>query len=373
MNFKEILESVKDQQKDPLYLPLQQSTLGSKIVLTKSMYFLFGGLPGSGKTAIVDSAFVLDLYDWWRANKHRTSVEPRWIYRSMERDKKYKIFKWLCYKLYTDHGILLDVPSIYGWGNASQKITPKLWSLIDSYKDYFDEMLEYVDIVDTVENPTGLYKYALDKALKQGEVQYGKVITDEHTGKILGKFEPHYIPKNPRQINIHITDHIGKLQREKGMNTKENLDKYSHQCSILRDMYGYTIINISQLNRGLLDYQRSLKTEIDVQPSDFKDTSNTYEDADVVIGLVNPYKLKVDAYAGYQVKKFVNSAGFNRYRALKVLKNSYGIDDFRVSYQFLGECGAIREIPSAMSFAQNPTLYDKYANPINNINKYGAS
>jgi hypothetical protein len=115
----------------------------------------------------------------------------------------------------------------------------------------------------------------------------------------------------------------------------------------LRDFWGFAIIDISQLNREIEDTFRAAKTDLDIQPKDFKGTSDLYENADVVIGLMNPYKLNVFDYAGYDIVKFVNDRNYNRFRGLKVIKNSYGIDDFRIGYQFFGENGLMIELPKS--------------------------
>jgi len=129
---------------------------------------------------------------------------------------------------------------------------------------------------------------------------------------------------------------------------------------ILRDMFNWTIIDISQLNRGIMDTYRNVNTDIDIMPQDFKGTANVYENADIVMGLMNPYKLAAFEYMGYDIKKFVTPNGYNRFRALKVIKNSYGIDDFRIGYQFLGEIGGMKELPTAENFNLNLADYKDY-------------
>ena len=52
------------------------------------------------------------------------------------------------------------------------------------------------------------------------------------------------------------------------------------------------------------------------------------------------------------------------------MKNSYGIDDFRISYMFMGQNGLMVELPSAKQFEQNPKFYDDVINPPNKVNEY---
>jgi hypothetical protein len=379
MNHKDVIYEIKHSQKDPLYLPLQQPILGSKIAITKSMYILMGGMPGSGKTAIADSVFVLDLYDWWQQNKQNTNVVPYWIYRSMERSVLLKRTKWLAYKMFKDHKILIDVPTILNWPNKMYDLTPKLIDVMERYEEYFDELFEYVDLVPGAENPTGLNKYiwAYFTDPVNGELLYKEIDTLSDTGtpvkkNIISGYKSH----QPNKIVLHISDHIGKLKTQKipntnvVMNDKQILDFHSENMGTARDLFGMVPIDISQLNRGVEDTFRNVKTEIDVMPMDFKGSADMYENADIVIGMLNPYKLSAFNYADYNIPMFVSDTGHNRFRSLKCLKNSYGVDDFRIGYLFLGENGLMRELPSAKIFKENPELYKEYCNPPNEYLKY---
>lgn len=328
MQHKDLINTIKTSRKDPLFLPLQQPILGSKIAITKSMYILLGGLPGSGKTAIVDSVFLLDLYDWWDKNKDKTRAKPYWIYRSMERNEEYKRAKWLAYKLYADHQILIDVPTIFNWPNKLFDLTPKLVDLMSSYDDYFDNLFEnYIDFIPGTDNPTGVYKYVWNFFEKRGEIQYKEIETlDDNKKPVKKKIISGYQAKDENEIVFHITDHIGKISAERGFNDKQILDKHSEYMGTCRDLFGMVPIDISQLNRNIEDTYRNVKTEIDIMPQDFKGSADIYENADIVIGMLNPYKLSAYDFAGYNIKNFVTEKGYNRFRSLKVLKNSYGVD-----------------------------------------------
>jgi len=332
--FKEQVD--KGINKEQLWLPLKQGKLGDHIMFGKNMYFLFGGLPGSGKTAIVDTMFVLEPYRWWLKNRHKTNVKPFWIYRSMERSKVLKIAKWTAYMLFVDHGIMIDVPTLMGWPNKLYELDEELISLIDSYKEFFEQMEEHIIIIDGAAHPTKIMDYAEKFAEKRGYFEQ------------IDKFNRKYVQNDPNEIFIHVTDHVGKITTQKDLNSdKQILDKHSQYMGALRDRYGYCIIDISQLNREIENTYRAVNTELDIQPKDFKGSADLYENADVVIGLMNPYKLNVFNYGDYQIEKFISKGKYNRFRGLKVIKNSYGVDDFSIGYQFLGENGAMIELPNA--------------------------
>ena len=68
------------------------------------MYYLIGGLTGSGKTSFIDDAFVLNPVDWALSQEGRASgIKVKVWYRSMERSRTYKFAKWTSRKIFLDH------------------------------------------------------------------------------------------------------------------------------------------------------------------------------------------------------------------------------------------------------------------------------
>ena len=66
-------------------------------------------------------------------------------------------------------------------------------------------------------------------------------------------------------------------------------------------------------------------------------------------------------YGDYQIDKFVDGHGRNRFRSIKVLKNSYGDDDVSVGMNFIGECGLFKEMPRPRDM--RPEHYKAAINP----------
>lgn len=331
---------------ESIWIPLAQPKLNKYISVTNGMYALLGGVPGTGKTAILDDIFVLSIYDWWKNTKEETGIELRWVYRSMERRVSHKVAKWVCYKIYRDHGLKFDVPTILQWGNRKFDLNSSHRKLIDSYTGYFEEMLEFVKIVDGVYTPKEVFNLAEQTALSRG-----KLVSVDAVNKV-------YKPNNSRELLFHCTDHVGKL-KDNGNGDKATIDEHSMNMSILRDKYGYFVVDVSQLNRGIFDTSR----EVDINPSDFKGSSDLYENCDLAIGALNPYKHTKSGegeYLGYDINAFVNEEGNNRFRSIKLIKNSFGIDEVVFPLNFIGECGAVTELPSPSMFNSGHVNYVDY-------------
>jgi replicative DNA helicase len=211
-------------------------------------------------------------------------------------------------------------------------------------------MLDYVEIIEGSINPTGIWKNAYNYAETVGKFEKVPYLTLEGEEK----YHTIYKTNDENLVTIVLLDHIGKLKGELNdgvflqPQSKALMDKMSDYCgSELRDRLGFSPVVVSQFNRGLEDTQRRVKTEMSPLPSDFKNTGNLYEDADVALALYNPYKLGDNENLGYNIPAFVNSKGYNRFRSCYVLKNSYGVDDIAFGYNFIGEVGIMHELKKA--------------------------
>lgn len=342
-----------------IWIPLHFPKMGQEVGIGKKIYTIIGGGAGTGKTAFTDLAYVLAPYNWMLKNKDKTDIEIRIIYRSMERSQTYKLAKWVCLRLYNMYGIIMDVPILLGWGVQKNKIPQEIYDKIVESYDYFNAMLEYVEIIDGTMNPTGIYKHVQEYAETVGKIEEIPYVTKDN----IHRTKRVYVPNNEKLITIIVLDHIGKLKGEKNdgvflqPQSKGLMDKMSDYCGTeFRDFYGFNPVVVSQFNRGLEDVQRRVKTDNSPLPGDFKNTGNLYEDADVALALYNPYKLGDTSNLGYNVNKFVTSSGHNRFRSCYVLKNSYGVDDVAFGYQFIGEVGMMAELPKASDINYNNYL-----------------
>jgi len=300
---------IKGVEEKAQYIPLTKhplrdelSKLGGQITLGKSQYILLGGQSGSGKSAILDSQFVLNTYFWWKRHKEEANFSLYYVYRSMERPVKYKILKWMAYLMYVEHGILTDTNILAGKPNRRRNITQMEIRLIEEYEKFFEEFFSYCEMLNGSENPTGIrnsaYKVAFEKgkyiSTKDDGVYINNVKASSWHNKSSGhhreklyadvningesyrhyEWTKNYIPTNPKEIVFHITDHCGKITAERGMNDKATLDKHSEYMGEMRDVFGWTIIDVQQLNRGLTDVYRKMNTELDIGAEDFAGTSD---------------------------------------------------------------------------------------------------
>jgi replicative DNA helicase len=311
-------------------IPMGFDRLNRYVGIRKSMYYLVGGLTGSGKTSFIDDAFVLNPFDWY-INQKDPKIKLRMIYRSMERSGTYKLAKWISRKIFLDQGIIIPVSKLLGWTGKMSKDEHDLFLM---YEDYIGVMNEVITIIDGPENPVGIAKELKAHAEANGEIVQ------------IDKYNKKYIPNDENELTIVIIDHIGLLRLTKDQPTKKQaIDKMSDELRYARDFFGYTPVVVSQFNRDISNPMRQKNGDVEPQLEDFADSSSTQNDADVVLALFDPLRYKVPDPSGYNLDKLKDSYGAKYFRSLRLIKNSYGEDDVRIGLGFLGQIGMFKELP----------------------------
>lgn len=329
--FHEIKRGIEGKNKG---IPMGFNRLNRYIGIRKSMYYLVGGLTGSGKTSFIDDAFVLNPFDWYYENavkNKNTDIKLKIIYRSMERNRTYKLAKWLARKIFIEKGVEIQVSKLLGW--TYEKLTDDELNLVKEYEDYLDAMEDVIEIIDGAENPVGIAKDLRKYAIANGvieKLEYGEK----------------YTPKDENLMTIVVIDHIGLLKTTKAQPTKKQaIDKMSDELRYARDLFGFSSVVVSQFNRSIANPMRIKAGDVEPQLEDFKESSSTQDDADCVLALFDPIRYKVDDPSGYDLDNLRDEYGAKYYRSLRLIKNSYGEDDIRIGLAFMGSIGYFKELP----------------------------
>ena len=335
MSFEKLNEEVnKGLSGNNNGIPMGFDRLNRYIGIRKSMFFLVGGNTGSGKTSFIDDCFVLNPFDWYISKKNKTDIKLKIIYRSMERSSTYKYAKWICRRIFLDHGVSISVNKLLGW---TEKMNEDEYNLFLSYQSYMEQMKDVITVIEGPENAVGIAKELRAHALKNGKIVQKD--PDDEYSKV-------YVPNDPNEITIVIIDHIGLLKTTKDQpSKKEAIDKMSNELQYARDFFGYTPVVVSQFNRSISNPMRLKAGDVEPQLEDFSDSSSTQNDADVVLALFDPVRYKVEDTSGYDLNKLKDEYGGKYFRSLRLLKNSYGEDDIRIGLGFLGMLGIFKELP----------------------------
>jgi replicative DNA helicase len=308
--------------------------------LQQRKYITVGGATGTGKTALVDTGYVFTPYDYLQNNESLHNLKI--IYYSLEIPPEEKLAKFVCLRLREKHEIILDSSQLYSEGT---KVIPKdAVPLIDEIFEYFDTMQNKVLHFRSSMSPDYMYKDLMSYAEK-----HGTIIRDSE-GIIL-----QYVPNDPYLITEIIVDHtnlIGLNKQDKSK--KEAIDRFSQMAVFFRNVFYFTFIVVSQFNRGIEGMDRKSNNSQEPQLSDFKETGATQEDANIVLGLFNPFRYGIETHIGYPITQLKRN-----YRSVHILKNRGGMDNLVVGMFFKGEIGKFKELPKASELQANPALLQK--------------
>lgn len=119
----------------------------------------------------------------------------------------------------------------------------------------------------------------------------------------------------------------------------------SDELRYARDFFGYSPVVVSQFNRDISNPIRIKQGDVEPNLEDFKESSQTQDDADVILALFDPMRYKVADPSGYDLNKLKDEFGAKYFRSVRLIKNSYGEDDIRIGLGFLGSVGMFKELP----------------------------
>ena len=179
------------------------------------------------------------------------------------------------------------------------------------------------------------------------EKKHVKDMTSADVSKILATET--YTPHHPNHIVLVVVDHIGILRPEStGGTTKQNIDKFSSSMRRARDVYGFSPVIIQQLNRNLSDVSRQKLGDLAPKLSDFADSSQTQQDADVIMALFDPYRHTTGDPGrdmGYDLKRLRDDKFRTFYRSLHILKNSFSSSGMSFPMSLQPVYGKLRTLP----------------------------
>jgi len=306
--------------------------------IQRRCYTLLGGNSGCYKTTLVDYMLFNALED-----AKKKGIKLTVFYYSFEIDKITKQCNWLAQYINKKYNKTISPETIKGLG--ANRLTKEEFDLINQELPHIESLFQEINFKFVPTNPTGVYnelwKFGEDNGTIHKE-NYSYIDSEgkKHTGsRIAG-----YTPDNPDSYVLVIMDHMALMRKERGYQTKEIIDKYSEYCTELKNLFGFSFINIQQFNSSLSSVERMKFKGVDLSPqqSDFKDSTNPYQDADVVIGVMCPYKLDMETSLGYQVNKLKDKLLY-----LKVIKNRLSKDNVGIGLYVDAKVGRFQELPPA--------------------------
>tara|TARA_B110000285_G_C14973291_1_gene537667 strand:- start:148 stop:1014 length:867 start_codon:yes stop_codon:yes gene_type:complete len=254
----------------------------------------------------------------------------------------------------------MDLLTLQGYREKSLDIS-KI-NLIDSHIDEIEELLASVEVIDSVYNPTGIYKYCRDHADQNGKHVYedrdfiktkidASGVPYTTTEKV--KVYSHYLPNNPNAVVIVVVDHMSLLTPEKDKETgvmktqHQTMAQWSTNYALkqITKHWNWAVVNVIQQEQGSEKEQftnrgESIQKKTEPSLAGFANNKEIQRDAKVVLGVYSPDRYGFEEYHAYDINRFRDC-----FRAVKVLKNRFGPPNKYHHFLFDGATNRFKELP----------------------------
>lgn len=225
--------------------------------IMKGVYYCVTAGTGEGKTQFTKFTFVKSVYKFYKENPN-CGVKPHIIYFLLEESKEDFISSMIIDELWLRHAIRIDM---YDLQSSRQALSETIIEKLDELEEYFAEFEQVVELIDTISNPTGIFKHIREYSRNHGVHYYTllhnpgsrviplqEYLSLSNEGKKGWKYS-HYIPNDPDEHVLVIADHLSLLSTEKGANTLHAaMQKLSSEYFVMQVLkhYKYTVVGVQQ-------------------------------------------------------------------------------------------------------------------------------
>jgi hypothetical protein len=326
---------------------------------------------GVGKTQFSKYMFVYKPIEWIKS-KPELGIKYKILYFALEESKEEFMFSMISSRLYSKYGIEVDTLTLQSMYEKS--LSDDIIEKIEECKEYFSDLDQYVEIIDSISNPTGIFKYVRQYSVANGTHYYYNFKTDKEKNNVItweeyDKLTPaesknfaysHYIPNHPNEYVGVIVDHASLLQPEAGASTvHEAMSKMSAEYGRkqITKHYNYFFVFVQQQAAAgeQAEYTKmGGKIEEKFKPSlaNLGDNKLTTRDAHVVLGLFAPARYNIQRYNGYDITRLADN-----FRSVEILKNRIGSGYVEDALYFDGRVNEFRELPSAQDMKEGDYNY----------------
>lgn len=320
--------------------------------IQQKTYYLISGAAKAGKTQITNYLFVYNTLLY--AYKNPGKIVPRIFYYNLEEDEEDITLRFMSYLLYILYNIEVspvDLSSI----DERKPLSENILKLIESQEfqsilKYYEEHVKFMPS----RNPTGVWKDMVGYANSHGKTLYEDYTYINDFGKeCTGKKISGYIPDNPNEYVIIITDHVSLLETERGGTLKAAIDKLSEYYIILRNRYKYIPVAVQQQNIESIGIDAFKVDKIRPTLAGLADSKNPGKDCTVMLGITNPHGAGKENDLGYDIKKFKGN-----FRSLEVVLNRKGQSNSICPLYFKGSINYYKELPLPTNTAEITKVYE---------------
>ncbi len=313
--------------------------------IQRGLYYLIGGLSGSGKSKLVNFMLLNAIQD-----AEKKGVACHVFYYSFEIGESVMKANMLSAHLSKKYDVVIPPEKINGFGD--NRLTPEELEMVDAEIEYIEDLFSRIHFRFNPMHPTAVFMDLFKFAESIGKFTY-TFFTDSE-GKE-NKTVKGYVANDPEAYVLVVMDHIALLGDEEKLDLKGKIDRMSKHFVWLRNICGHTFFVLSQFNSALNSVERIKFKGVDLSPgqSDYKDSGCPYADSDVAMGIFNPWKLDIKESDGYNLQLLQSW-----YRQIKIIKSRIGFDNITIGTVFNARSENFIELPPAKDMTRE--MYEEY-------------
>lgn len=366
-NIKQNVQNIKDNIRNCIPILSLKRMSGYIPGILKATNYIVTANSGVGKTQFTKHYFVYEPFEWV-LNNPKSKLSLKILYFALEESKEEFMLGVMCRRLYIKHGISIDTLTLQSL--FDQAVDNDIIKKLEEDEEYFLKFEESVEVIDTIDNPTGIYKYVRRYSYENGTHYYRnyknpKLNIISHTEYFAladtdGWVYSHYIPNNPNEYVGVIVDHFSLLTVEKGMKSlHESMTKMSAEYGRkqITKHYKYFFVNVQQQAADTEKQQftntgQSIESKLEPSLAGLGDNKLTARDAHIVFGVFAPDRYEMSRHLGYDISVLKDN-----YRSIIVLKNRIGRSNLKLGLYFKGNVNMFKELEPANTLTK--TFYDK--------------
>lgn len=309
-----------------------------------------------GKTQLTKFLFVTQPYKFIKANP-QLGLKLKILYFALEETKEEFMLSLISNRLMEKYGIGIGSLELKSMGKHT--LSDEILEKVKECREYFRELMQSLEIIDSISNPFGIYKYCRHYAEVNGTIKWKYKVVDGKEEKFFDSYEQN----DPKEFRIIIADHMSLLQPENNPDSNTlhlAMTKWSAEyCrKNLSKKYGYCICNVHQQaaekeKQQFTNGGMSIESKLEPSLDGLGDNKLTQRDALIILGLFAPERYQIAKHLGYDITILQDN-----YRSISILKNRVGTPNLKKGLFFNGQSNIFVELPEPNS-AEIKEIYTK--------------
>lgn len=368
MDIKNIISQIEQNKQDVLngiikcipspFPKLNRSYPG----IVKGDQVIVTAASGIGKSQVTKYLYMYHPYQWVKSNP-QYNISLKIIYFALEESEQEFVYSVMSNYIYTKYGVSIGVRDLMMLDN--KPLDDKILGYIKESEEFLKDFFNYVEVISSISNPTGIYKKVKEYSRKTGVHYYYNFISDKNKQNVITEDEyfklenkehwaySHYVPNNPNEFVIVVVDHISLLSTEKDAGTvRDAMIKLSAEYGRkqITKHFNYTLVLVQQQSAETEKEQytnmgENITEKLLPSLSNLAEAKITARDALIVLGLFSPARYNIENFSGYKIRYLQDN-----YRFLQVLKARYGVPNVGISLYFNGKVNLFSEMPHSNIF-----------------------